>query len=207
MEVQTPGLRERKHLETRNRLEEAAVTLVMKDGLDKTTIDAISEAANVSPRTFFNYFDSKEDALLGVHLPSGTEEGDITALQFNAEDDIVSSVVDLVVGFINPSRNSQRLKQKRVGLIRQYPALMEKQMSRLTKINDALNAKVKDMILIKDPTFNEVQATESSGVIVMACVGGVRTAVKEWLLKDTDAITDEVKQRAIKIINNAIKVL
>ena len=63
------GLRERKRAQTRHRLEEAAVGLALRDGLDKVTIDAISERADVSPRTFFNYFDSKEDAILGVRPP------------------------------------------------------------------------------------------------------------------------------------------
>jgi AcrR family transcriptional regulator len=34
--------------------EEAAVGLALRDDPDKVTIDAISERADVSPRTFFN---------------------------------------------------------------------------------------------------------------------------------------------------------
>ena len=60
------GLRERKRRQTRKDLEAVTLELVVRDGLEKTTIEAISEKANVSPRTFFNYFDSKEDALLGM---------------------------------------------------------------------------------------------------------------------------------------------
>lgn len=206
MEVQVIGLREKKHLETRTNLEKAAIALVVKDGLDKTTIDAISEAANVSPRTFFNYFDSKEDAILGVYL-NKDEADDSKTSSFQANDDIVSAVVDLIIGFINPSKDSQQLKKKRVRLIRQYPVLLEKQISRATKMNDALNTKVKDMILIKHPEIDEAVATESSGVITMASVGGVRIAVKEWLTGNTATMTDDVKQRAIKIINDAMKVL
>ena len=68
------GLRERKRAQTRHRLEEAAIGLALRDGLDKVTIDAISERADVSPRTFFNYFDSKEDAILGVRPPDISEQ-------------------------------------------------------------------------------------------------------------------------------------
>lgn len=207
MESKILGLRERKHIETRSRLEDAAVALAIKDGLDKTTIDAISEAANVSPRTFFNYFDSKEDAVLGVYSTNKDDSNYVDSLQFKAEDDIVVSVVDLIVGFINPSKDSQKLKKKRVGLVRQYPALFEKQIGRFTTINDSLNVTVKTMILIKYPALNDAEATESSGVIVMASVGGVRIAVKEWLSSGAEMLTDEVKQRAINIINDAVKVL
>ena len=50
------GLRDRKREETRSRLESAAVTLVLRDGLEHATVDSISAMADVSSRTFFNYF-------------------------------------------------------------------------------------------------------------------------------------------------------
>lgn len=206
MQVQTVGLRERKHIETRSHLEEAALTLAIKDGLEKTTIDAISEAAHVSRRTFFNYFDSKEDAILGVSL-SDKGEKDTSALQFHPQDDIVHCVVDLIIGFMNPSKNSQQLQKKRIRLIRHHPALLERQISHFTKINNALNAQVKAMILIKHPDFSNEQATSSSEVIVMTCVGGVRIAMKERLSEETVMSTEDVKQRAIRIIKDTMEVL
>ncbi|MGC9665360.1 TetR/AcrR family transcriptional regulator [Planosporangium sp. 12N6] len=58
------GLRERKKMATRRALHEAALRLVAAHGLDGVTIDAIVEAADVSRRTFNNYFSSKEEVLL-----------------------------------------------------------------------------------------------------------------------------------------------
>lgn len=56
--------RERKKLETRHALLEAARTLFRDKGYDETTIEEITERADVAKGTFFNYFPSKE-ALLG----------------------------------------------------------------------------------------------------------------------------------------------
>ncbi|MBT0768785.1 TetR family transcriptional regulator [Kineosporia sp. J2-2] len=60
-----PGLRERRKRATREALTQAALTLAAGHGLEHVTVEAISEAAGVSPRTFFNYFATKEDAVVG----------------------------------------------------------------------------------------------------------------------------------------------
>ncbi|ODA71019.1 Bacterial regulatory protein, tetR family [Streptomyces sp. AVP053U2] len=65
------GLRGRKKRETRAALTAAAVRLAAEHGAENVTVDAISEAVGVSPRTFFNYFDSRDDAFVMVGAESG----------------------------------------------------------------------------------------------------------------------------------------
>ena len=70
------GRRERKKRETRLALAAAALRLAVEKGPDHVTVEEISEAADVSVRTFFNYFPHKEHAILGrnpAHLESALE--------------------------------------------------------------------------------------------------------------------------------------
>lgn len=57
------GRRDRKKDETRQALRDAAHRLFAEKGFSRTTIDDITEAADVSRRTFFRYYDSKDDLL------------------------------------------------------------------------------------------------------------------------------------------------
>lgn len=90
----TLSRRELNRVRTTDAVHEAAVKLVLRHGLAGATIDAIAEQAGVSRRTFFNYFATKEDAVLATRPPSLS--ADELAAFASSTDDTLARVVRLM---------------------------------------------------------------------------------------------------------------
>jgi AcrR family transcriptional regulator len=66
------GLRERKKRETRLALSQAAIRLAIVRGWENVSVEDIAAEANVSDRTFRNYFTSKAEAVVASHVERGS---------------------------------------------------------------------------------------------------------------------------------------
>lgn len=66
MTTPPPGLRDRKKQATREALREAALRLALERGPDNVRVEDIADAAGVSPRTYNNYFASREQAIVSA---------------------------------------------------------------------------------------------------------------------------------------------
>jgi AcrR family transcriptional regulator len=94
------GLRSRKKRDTRRRIAMAAMALFVEHGFDAVTVAQVAHAADVSEKTVFNYFPTKEDLALARFEPR--IEALITALsELPPEVSIVEPFRDMTLGFLD----------------------------------------------------------------------------------------------------------
>lgn len=204
METASTGLRERKRLQTRARLEEAAVALVLRDGLENTTVDAISELADVSPRTFFNYFESKDAAILGLRH-ADPDEGTVAAqLREGAGVGLVEAVVRLLLGVMGAPHAAPSMREDRLEIVHRYPQLLGDQLSRMTQITGRLAAAVGDF-LSADERFTDLEPAERAAqaeLLLGTCGSALKVVFRQSATTDEDPDNIDIERRAAELVHN-----
>lgn len=129
------GLRDRKKVATRARIHREAVALALSHGVDGVTVDGIAAAAEVSPRTFFNYFATKEDAFVGVD-PTTAERLAAAVVARPAPERALTAVRHVLLEHLAALEADDDVWRMRRELAAREPALA----TRLAGANDRLEA-------------------------------------------------------------------
>jgi AcrR family transcriptional regulator len=197
----SPGLRDRKRLQTRARIENAAVFLVLRDGLEATTVEAISERAEISPRTFFNYFDTKDSALLGVpHQGPDEEVGSV-----EPGGDLISSVVRLLMDTMGVALETRAsVHEDRLEVIRRHPQVLAGQMTQLNARTGRLTAAIEEL-MAATPEFADHDALRPQAEVLLALSGGaIRSALRTWAEEGSHHPVQDIERRATALIQEVV---
>jgi len=176
-------LRERKKQQTRQALHEAALSLIDAQGLEHTTVEQICREADVSPRTFFNYFPSKAAAALD--LPAVLVDAEAVERFRSADGRLVPALCDALAG--NADLHAERIRMKE--LIGRRPELMPA----LTQWMAGLREQV--LALAAERSADERQA-QLAITLVMAALGTVIHEQDDDERPTADRLRERVDQLA-----------
>ena len=175
-----PGLRERKKAMTRLALEDAALELFATKGFDHTTVDEIADACNVSRRTFFRYFASKEDIFSGDKDDHDAQMFELIAARPADEPALVSLRVAVLAMAADLATDRSRLVAK-AQIINETPSLrsagLDHEQRTIDDIVEAL-ARRSSGPVDEDDVFR-------LRLVTQAAVGALRAAINRWV--DTGA--------------------
>ncbi|MDN4473562.1 TetR/AcrR family transcriptional regulator [Demequina zhanjiangensis] len=174
------GLRERKLREARVAAQRAAVELCLERGLDSVTVEMIADRAGISPRTFYNYFGTREAALLGDAKPEPTED---QVARFLARDDVsdVEAFAIMVAEAWAASQPDQELFLLRQRLYEAEPTLAAANLSRVGEHREALAIIARERVALRHPELTEPDLTLEATLTVALAMAAVQTVGRAWL--------------------------
>jgi AcrR family transcriptional regulator len=121
------GLRERKKTETRRLIAEAALELATERGPDDITVEDIAAAADVAPRTVFNHFGTKDEAILGIS--EDRRLAMVAALAARPADEApLDALASVLLELMTSSNDTGRFWMARARLVHQHPHLRAAQL-------------------------------------------------------------------------------
>jgi AcrR family transcriptional regulator len=173
-----PGLRERKKQLTREAIVDAAERLFEERGYDEVTVAEIADAANVSVKTLFVYFRSKEDL---AFADTSLFDGVTAAIR---DRPTTTTPAQAVAGFLVAAYNDPQNSSTLEGFHRGYgsSAAVQNRLLRLwAELEDRL---VDELAAEREPTG--VEARARLRIYAGALVGIIRSATSNELLRAVD---------------------
>jgi AcrR family transcriptional regulator len=177
MSTDDGGRRERKKRATRQALSAAALRLAREHGPQNVRVDDIAEAAGVSPRTYNNYFSSREQAIV-VALAAERGHGVAASLRKRPTDEPLEHAV--VGALIEQYSDDGEPDRDTLALITSAPALRAEFLDTIAAIERPLAE------AIAARTGPDGQGELRTEVLAAAVSGAARVAAERWLQPEPD---------------------
>lgn len=167
------GLRERKKLATRRAIHDAAWHVTLRDGYDRLTVELIAGEIDISPRTFFNYFSSKDEALFA---PDPERVGWAASVLRTrpAGEPVTASLRAVCVALAESFEEHDEHWHQRIRVINEHPHLLGRQVSAFSTFERSLAD------AIGERTGTDPATDLFPGLAAACAVGALRVAVAHW---------------------------
>ena len=189
----TSGLRERKKLATRLSIHRAALQLVAERGLG-VSVEDIAERAEVSPRTFFNYFPSKDDAILGLD-PAASHHMVEAFLARPATEAPVRALRAVAAAQAAEMAEETELWPLRMRVIEAHPALLGRLAAAFGQSERAMAT------AIAQRTGTSVDAGIYPMLLAGVAAAATRSALHRWLATDFTASFPDLVDEAWDVLS------
>ncbi|MFT9773642.1 TetR/AcrR family transcriptional regulator [Brevibacterium casei] len=173
------SLRTKKARATRTALHEAAITRVLDEGLDSVTVAMIAADAGVSPRTFFNYFQTKEDAIVGLDVSTIDTQ---LVRDYVESDTGIESLAEDTANFVREALlvgTDPRLSVRRRQLFAAYPELVTKRFEQVEALEELVSEHVLARLKHLGQEFSsEDSAWRSARMLTQLCMVPLQHAAR-----------------------------
>jgi AcrR family transcriptional regulator len=192
MATEDGGLRERKKRETRLALSQATIRLALERGFDNVSVEDIAAAANVSERTFRNYFTSKAEAVVASHIERGHRIAEVLR-ERPADESLWDALVNAVIAQFEPPPGSvgppgeDRYTQARQELLAEPAIQYEVFRAHLTSQDELA-------VAIADRTGTDATTDLYPQVVAAMISTGLGTAMAHWTRDPTQSLVSLLRE-------------
>ncbi len=173
----TPGLRDRKKLQVRAALVDAALRLFAERGFDGVTVDEIAAAADVSRRTFFRYFATKE-AVVFARREEQLEHFRALLVDPPSDEAPFATVRRALLTLASDYVEHRRAILAVAALVRSAPSLVARDL----EVDRAFEAVIVEHVVAR--SRRTVGDRRRARILAAAIVGAVRVTIEEWAERD-----------------------
>jgi AcrR family transcriptional regulator len=192
-----PGLRERHRRRTAAQLEQVALRLFVERGFDATTVDDIAAAAEVSRRTFFRYYASKEDVLLADHPKNLAALREALAARPPAEP-ILTALREALMTLSGPYEQDRERVLRRAKLMRTTPSLQARSLMLQREWEQAVCEMVAEHLGV------DAQGDLRPAVVAATMLGATRAAFGMWLEGGGKAHLPSLVAEALDLLDSGL---
>jgi len=189
-------VRERSRRAVRDELTQLAQSLFVEKGYDETTIDDLAAAAGMSKRTFFRYFASKEDLVVGKYEVLGEQLAEDLAERPSDEPLWTSlrHVFDRVVRYFeSETRSATTIAMENI--VRDHPSLNASYLDRISRMQELVLAEARTRAGRQDLADPRIHA------IVGAAFSCLIAAWTSWLATDQSQPFGDLLDQAMGAIH------
>jgi AcrR family transcriptional regulator len=172
------GLRERKRAATSRAIQLAALELVAERGLERVTVEDIAHRADISPRTLFNYFSSKEEAFIGAS--PALADAEARERFITGRGAILDDLAALVLTSVAAGLDDLDILSLRRGLMKQYPELAGRRAASLRAFEDQLAEIIEDRLRGSEAATDPAQLAERARLLALVSIAAMRHAWSLW---------------------------
>lgn len=175
-----PSMREKHAVETRQRIVNIALALFVDQGFDATTIDQIASEADVSPRTYFRYFPTKEALLFHdfEQRLAGIREHIVVR---PAGETPLETLTVVLCAMIDDLRTTPEHKALTVRLLAERPSVRAYQRS---AVIDHAEQQILDALARKTDRSPTEPVLRAALALATACMD---IALRDWVEGDLEA--------------------
>ena len=191
--------RQRRRLRTRRALVDAALQLFAERGFDATRVEDITEAAGVSPRTFFHYFTSKEAVLYGDHALT-LEELARGFARRPPDEPVVVSIREVMLDLSKRSGAERDIHRVRYQLALQTTGLAAARLQQQQEWADLVASWVARRLGL------DRESDMRPALIADVCIAAARTAFVHWCMRGCVDDLGELTRASFRLLEAGLGV-